>query len=62
MVAIDAAANTFATANQDSFVQGVEFNGEFDPTADVLTFTDQNGISGSYEQVGIQHARGVGEN
>ncbi|NIP86034.1 MAG: TonB-dependent receptor, partial [Planctomycetales bacterium] len=29
MVSITAAADTFATANQDSFVQGVEFNGEY---------------------------------
>ena len=29
MVSITAAPNTFATANQDSFVQGVEFNGEY---------------------------------
>jgi hemoglobin/transferrin/lactoferrin receptor protein len=29
MVSITAAPNTFATANQDSFVQGVEFDGEY---------------------------------
>lgn len=29
MVSITAAANTFATANQDSFIQGVEFDGEY---------------------------------
>ena len=29
IVSITAAANTFASANQDSFIQGVEFNGEY---------------------------------